>query len=375
MGIIKRWKTERIQEAGNRANKAMKKKHTVGIIGCGTIANAAHIPGYTRFESARIGWFCDIIPDRAQAAAEGYGSGKITEDYREVLADPQVDCVSLCVPNYLHAEMAIAALRAGKHVLCEKPAGCTFDEVLEMRAAQHVAGRILNIGVVNRFNDAVNKIRRYIRSGRLGEVYHVYISFRSPRSIPGLGGPFTTKALSGGGALIDWGVHFLDLVMYCCGDPAPVTVSAECFSRLGQDISGYAYKTMWAGPPVADGTFDVEEAVTALIRTKGPVLTMQGAWAQNIFEEEMYIDFMGDLGGIRMQYGKDFTVYTAEEGALVHYKPEFEARNPYDQEIASFLHSIETGEKNAAHIDNVIVTAKIMQAVYDSAAAHREVEI
>lgn len=96
-----------------------------------------------------------------------------------------------------------------------------------MQKVQHETGMTLNIGVVNRFNDMVNLIREYIQDGRLGEVYHVYLSFRAFRSIPGLGGAFTTKEIAGGGSLIDWGVHYLDLVMYCLNDPKPLTVSGE----------------------------------------------------------------------------------------------------------------------------------------------------
>ena len=102
----------------------------------------------------------------------------------------------------MHTIIAIDAMRAGKHVLCEKPAARTYPEALEMQKVQHETGMTLNIGVVNRFNDMVNLIREYIQDGRLGEVYHVYLSFRAFRSIPGLGGAFTTKEIAGGGSLM-----------------------------------------------------------------------------------------------------------------------------------------------------------------------------
>ena len=345
----------------------------VAIIGCGTIANMAHIPGYINNPGTQIAYFCDILPERAQAAVEKYGCGTAITDYREALADPEVVALSVCVPNDMHAKISIEALRAGKHVLCEKPAARTYAEALEMQAAQHETSKVLNIGVVNRFNDGVNKIRAYIEEGRLGQVYHVYASFRAHRSIPGLGGAFTTKAIAGGGALIDWGVHFLDIVMYCCGDPAPRTVSGEVFCKLGKDLKAYAYKDMWAGPPVLDGVYDVDDSVTALVRTAGPTITVHGAWAQNIGEREMFIDFMGDKAGIRLQYGGDFTLYTAEHGALVSYVPQFNAGDMYQQEIDAFVRCIGTGEKLAAHIDTVILTSAIMQAIYDSAEQHREI--
>jgi predicted dehydrogenase len=345
----------------------------VAIIGCGTIANAAHIPSYMKNPEAEIAYFCDIIPERAEKAVEEYKCGKAVVDYREVLADPEVAAVSVCTPNNVHAEIAIATMKAGKHVLCEKPAARTYAEALDMQKAQHETGKTLNIGVVNRFNRAVNMIKEAIDAGELGEVYRVYVSFRSHRSIPGLGGAFTTKAIAGGGALIDWGVHFLDIVMYCCGDPQVHTVSGETFVKMGVDIENYVYDFMWAGPPVKGGTFDVDDSVTALIRTAGPVILVNGAWAENIGEGGMFIDFIGDKAGIRLQYGKDFTVYTTKDGKLFDYTPEVEEADMFREEIDAFIRCVKTGEKIASHIDTVIVTAQMMQAIYDSAQTRREI--
>ena len=347
----------------------------VAVIGCGTIANAAHIPSYLKNKDARIKYFCDIIPERAQKAVEEYGCGSAVSDYHDILKDPEVEAVSVCVPNHMHAPISIDCLRAGKHVLCEKPIARTYPEALEMQKAQHETGKTLNIGVVNRFNDSVRRVKKMIDEGRLGDIYHVYVSFRAHRSIPGLGGAFTTKAIAGGGALIDWGVHYLDIVMYCCGDPAPLTVSGEAFSRLGRDIEGYTCTSMWAGPRVEGGTYDVDDSVTALIRTEGPVISVHGAWAQNIGEEERYIDFMGDKAGIRLQYGGGFTLYTAEDGALITYKPEFEMGDMFQREIDEFIRCVRTGEKLPSHIDTVMPTALMMQAIYDSSEAKREIAL
>ena len=347
----------------------------VAIIGCGGIANAAHIPAYLKNERAEIKYFCDIIPERAQQAVQKYECGTAVTDYHDILKDDEVEAVSICTPNNVHAAIAIDCLNAGKNVLCEKPAARTYTEALEMQRAQHKTGRVLNIGVVNRFNDSVNLIKKFIDEGKLGEIYHVYVSFRAHRSIPGLGGAFTTKAIAGGGALIDWGVHFLDIVMYCCGDPQPKTVSGETFCKLGKNIPEYSYKNMWAGPPKFDGIYDVDDSVTALIRTEGPVITLHGAWAQNIGEEEMYIDFIGDKAGVRLHYGEDFKVYTAEHGALISYKPEFTMRNHFENEINAFIDCIASGEKLPSHIDTVIITAEMLQAIYDSAERHMEITL
>ncbi len=348
-------------------------KIQVAVIGCGNIANNAHIPSYMANAEAEIRYFCDIIPERAKAAVEKYGCGKAITDYHEALNDPEVVAVSVCTPNNVHSQISIDALRAGKHVLCEKPAARTYTEALEMQKVQHETGKTLNIGVVNRFNDGVNRIKKMIDDGDLGEIYHVYVSFRAGRSIPGLGGAFTTKSIAGGGALIDWGVHYLDIVMYCCGDPAPKTVTGETFCKLGKDIANYAYTGMWAGPPDLNGTYDVDDSVAALIRTEGPVITVHGAWAQNILENEQYIDFIGDKGGIRLQYGQGFTYYTTKDGALITSTPDFKTTSHFQNEIDAFIRCVQTGEKLASHIDTAVITSKLMQAVYDSSEQHREV--
>jgi predicted dehydrogenase len=345
----------------------------VAVIGCGTIANDAHIPAYMKNGKAEIKYFCDIIPERAEAAVEKYGVGQAVTDYHDVLKDPEVVALSVCTPNKVHTTISIDALRAGKHVLCEKPAARTLSEALEMQQAQHETGKVLNIGVVNRFNAAVNAIKERVDAGELGELYHVYASFRSHRSIPGLGGAFTTKEEAGGGVLIDWGVHFLDLVMYICGDPKPLTVSGQAYSKLGRDIGGYVFDYMWAGPPVPGGVYDVEDFITGLVRTEGPTISLNGAWAQNLGEREMRVDFLGDKAGIRLEYGKGFVTYGVKDGMLVEEKTEITGHSMFDNEINNFIQCIESGEKLPSHIDTVIITAGIMQALYDSSDARREI--
>ena len=173
----------------------------VAVIGCGTIANAAHIPSYMNNPEAEIKYFCDIIPERAQAAVEKYGCGTaVMRLSRRCWPIRKLKPYPSARPTICTRRISIDALRAGKNVLCEKPAARTYAEALEMQKVQHETGKVLNIGVVNRFNDSVNLIKKYIDDGKLGEVYHVHVSFRAHRSIPGLGGAFTTKAIAGGGA-------------------------------------------------------------------------------------------------------------------------------------------------------------------------------
>ncbi len=353
-------------------------KIKVAVIGCGCIATTAHIPCYMNNPDVEIKYFCDIIPERAEAAVATNGCGIAITDYHDALNDPEIEAVSVCTPNKAHPIIAMDALRAGKNVLCEKPAARTYAEALEMQKVQHETGKVLNIGVVNRFNTAVNKIREIIQSGELGEVYHVYVSFRQRRSIPGLGGAFTTKEIAGGGTLIDWGVHYLDIVMYCTGDPKPVTVSGQAFCKLGVDMPNYVYEGMWSEQTKdLNGTYDVDDSVTGFVRTAdgGPTISLNGAWAQNIGVGESYIDFLGDKAGIRLQYGGNFTVYGVKDGKLWQDTPEYESVNMFQNEIDSFIRCIRTGEKLPSHIDSVIITARMMQAIYDSSDAGEEIKL
>jgi len=354
----------------------MSDKIKVAIIGCGTIANSAHIPNYLEYKDrAEIKYFCDIIPEKAQACVEKYGCGIAIEDYHVALNDPEIEAVSVCTPNKMHSIIAIDALKAGKNVLCEKPAARTYAEALEMQKAQHETGKILNIGVVNRFNTAVNEIKKIIDRGDLGELYHIYVSFRAHRSIPGLGGAFTTKAIAGGGVLIDWGVHYLDIVMYCSGDPEPVTVSGKAFSKLGVDMPNYVYRGMWAeNTKDLGGTYDVDDFVSGFIRTTGPTISLNGAWAQNIGVGETYIDFLGTKAGIRLQYGGKFKVFTTKDGELYEYEPEYESVPHFYTEIGRFLDCVRSGEKLPSHIDINIKTSKLMQAIYDSSDKGEEIK-
>ena len=350
----------------------------VGVIGCGTIANAAHIPNYKKLQEegkCEVVYLCDIIPERAEAAVERWGVGKAIKDYHDILSDPSIDAVSICTPNKMHSIIAIDAMRAGKHVLCEKPPARIYKEALEMQKVQHETGMTLNIGVVNRFNSAVNKIRELIQAGELGELYQINVSFRAHRSIPGLGGDFTTKAVAGGGVLIDWGVHYLDIVMYCAGDPKTKTVTGEAYSKLGVDMPNYVYEGMWAEDKKdLNGTYDVDDYVTGFIRTEGPSITFNGAWAQNIGKGEYtYIEFLGTKAGIHLKYGGDFDVYGTKDGKLCSYRPEYPHDDMFYNEISAFLDCVKTGKKLPSHIDTVIVTARMMQGIYDSSEQHREI--
>lgn len=345
----------------------------VAVIGCGAIASNEHIPAYYKNPMAEIKYLVDMVPQRAAELAGRYGVPYTSTDYREILRDREVDAVSICTANHTHADIAIDCLEAGKNVLCEKPAAISLESVKKMKDTADRNGKILNIGVVNRFNTSVNLVKKLISEGELGKVYHIYCSFRAHRSIPGLGGQFTSKSKSGGGVLIDWGVHFLDIIFYCIGSPKILTVSGEIYGEMGKNMSDYAFTDMWAGPPDYTGTYDVEDFVTGLVRTSGPSISLNGAWAQNIGEQAKYIEFMGDKAGIKLQYGKSFTIYHSRNGALYETIPSFKSTDMYYDEIDDFLKSSIEGRKSRTNIDNVMITSEVMEAIYKSAEIKREV--
>ena len=146
----------------------MSEKMKVAVIG-GCVANSAHIPSYRKLDEWNQ-YFCDLIPEKAQPAD---GTAVLSNRYKQALADPEVKALSVCTPNKDHKFISIDALHAGKHVLCEKPAARDYSEALEMQKAQHETGLTLNIGVVNRFSNAVRLVKQMIDAGELGEVYHV----------------------------------------------------------------------------------------------------------------------------------------------------------------------------------------------------------
>ncbi|MDR0401205.1 MAG: Gfo/Idh/MocA family oxidoreductase [Treponema sp.] len=349
-------------------------KMKIALIGCGKIANNAHLPALAAIPEAEILYTVDLVEERALAARDAYGSQKALTDYRAALDDKEVQAVFVLTPNYSHYTITMDALRAGKHVFCEKPITSNYALSLEMAAEAEKRNLILNIGVCNRYHKSVELIRDYVDQGRLGELYHIYCSFRNFRSIPGLGGAFTSREKSGGGVLIDWGIHFLDLILYITGLKIRA-VSASVYNKLGKDIAAYVYKDMWAGPPEPDGVCDVEDMVTGFIRTSGASISFNGAWAQNIDHNEMFVDFMGDKGGVRLMYGRGFTFYTAQDGVLQSLTPDYHIPDMYRREDQRFIEAARRGLKTRSHISAVLESARLLDAVYESAEKDAEIRI
>ena len=355
----------------------------IGLIGCGTIgrihaASIAQVPG------CRVVAACDIDPaalarltDERAARGESRGPSRgddfITDDYRVLLTEPGIDAVTVGLPNYLHAPVTIEALRAGKHVFCEKPIATSYVDAVAMAEEAAKADRRLVIGVVNRYHDSVNQIKSIVERGEIGDVYQVAAKFKAYRSIPGLGGWFTDKARAGGGVMSDWGVHFIDLIFYILGSPRVKSVSGKGWSVLGREPREYRYLDMWGGSPNYDGVCDVEECAAGLVRTDGPMITFEGAWAHNINERAMYIDFLGSKGGIRHDYCGGFTMWSQTTDYLTETRPIKKDTDFYVNEFIGFAESIRSGAPNRADIEHVLPAQQVIDMFYESSRLDREV--
>ncbi|MBO5280687.1 MAG: Gfo/Idh/MocA family oxidoreductase [Clostridia bacterium] len=351
-------------------------KKVIAVIGCGRIAKNAHFPALAKMENVRVKYACDILPEKAEKLKEEYPLiENVISDYKIALADPEVDAVFVLTPNFAHYTVTMDALRAGKHVFCEKPITVNYALSREMAQEAEKQGRILNIGVCNRYHKSVEMLEELNRQGRFGNIYHVYCSFRSFRSIPGLGGAFTTKEQSGGGVLIDWGVHFLDLILYILGGAKLKNVTCDAYCEMAKDMKAYKYKDMWAEDTadIESGINDVDDYVSGHIRTDKASISFNGAWAQNIDKNEMFIDFLGDKCGARLKYGEKFEIYDGQ--TLETIAPEYDIPNMYLCEDKAFIESVTTGVKNRNHIDNILESAKLLDALYQSAEIKGEIKL
>lgn len=351
-------------------------KKVIAVIGCGRISDIAHFPSFAEMENVRVKYACDLIENKAKAMQEKYPFIEQTiTDHQIALQDPEVDAVYVLTPNHSHYTVTMDALKAGKHVMCEKPITVNYEKSLEMAKEAEKQGKILNIGVCNRYNKSVELLEELCREGKFGNIYHVYCSFRCFRSIPGLGGPFTTKSQSGGGVLIDWGVHFLDLVLYVLGGAKLKTVTCDAYCEMARDMEQYKYEGMWAEDTanIENGTNDVDDLISGHIRTDKASISFNGAWAQNLDKNEMFIDFLGDKCGARLTYGGKFEL--TDGSTLKTEQPEYDIPNMYLCENRAFIDSITTGKKNRCHIDYILESAKLLDVLYASSDKKEEIRL
>ncbi|MEG1427487.1 MAG: Gfo/Idh/MocA family oxidoreductase [Oscillospiraceae bacterium] len=278
----------------------------VGFIGCGGIANGKHFPGMIQQKDADMVAFCDLIVERAEKAAKEYGTpdAKVYTDYKELLADPTIDAVHVLTPNIAHCEITVAALEAGKHVLCEKPMAATTEDAKRMLDARDRTGKMLTIGYQYRHFAENQVARKVIEDGWIGEPYYAEATYLRRRGVP-TWGVFTDKSKQGGGPLIDIGTHALDLTLFLMNNYDVDYVVGTSFEKLGSLAPELQGQT---GPNGAQNswnnvTYDVEDAAVGHIKMKnGAVINLRAAWAINapdtVANNEATTLICGTKGGV-----------------------------------------------------------------------------
>lgn len=271
-----------------------------GIIGCGGIARGKHMPAIREHGGIEVVAFCDLIEERAQDYREKYGwpDAKIFTDYRELLKE-DLDAVYVLTPNREHSAITIDALKAGKHVMCEKPMAKTAAEAKAMLAAARESGKVLTIGYQNRFRPDSSYLKRACESGELGEIYVAKAHAIRRRAVP-TWGVFLDADAQGGGPLIDIGTHALDLTLWMMDNYEPEMVVGSVYKKLGdQTETGNAWGD-WDPEK-----YTVEDSAFGFIRMKdGATIMLEAAWALNSLEvDEAKTSLCGTKAGADMKDG------------------------------------------------------------------------
>lgn len=358
----------------------MTKKLKVAIIGVGGIARNAHLPGYAKMDNVELVAACDIIKDRAEAAAEEYGIPAVYTDYKEVLEIEGLDAVDICTPNYLHSVIACAALEKGINVFCEKPDAVSVEEAEKMKDTAEKSGKLLMVMRNNRYWLTSAFLKKYIEDGKMGDVYAARCGWQRRRGIPGRGGWFTTQALSGGGPLIDLGVHMIDLAIWLMGNPKPVTVSGCVYNKFAdaEDVSDSAESKY--GDRNADGIFDVEDLAMGFIRfDNGACMQIEFSWASNIEKENYFVELRGDKSGSSWNsLDQKLKIFTEEYGATVDYLPNIDNKNGtqvHEANLRHFADVLLNGTKPMFVPQQGVDMIKILKAMYQSAKEGREISL
>jgi len=345
----------------------------VGI--CGSGITVMHIAGYQKIPGVEVVSIAGPDVERCQAVAEQFGIPRVFADYRAML-DLGLDAVSVGVPNAFHERIAVDALAAGCHVLCEKPLADTVAAGERIVAAARESSRTLMVAFNRRYLANSVALRRLVDAGTLGPIYHAKAGWTRAAGIPGFGGWFTTKALSGGGPLIDLGVHMLDLALYMMDYPRPVAVSGAAYAAFGprgKGLSGY-------GPRPTDPeriVFDVEDFASGFVRFEnGATLVLEAGWAAyQPLGDDIYLQLYGRDGGARVSmpdYRADGSLQVVTEvgGVMADLSPRLpaEARGAeYDREVAVFVECIRAGTPPPASAEQGLTVLRVIDALYRSA--------
>lgn len=357
----------------------MTKKLKVGIIGCGGIANGKHLPSLIKINQVELVAFCDIVVEKAQKAAQEYGTtdAKVYEDYKELLRDKTIDVIHVLTPNISHAEISIASLEAGKHVMCEKPMAKTSEEAKQMVEAEERTGKKLTIGYNNRFRPDSQYLHKVARQGDLGEVYFAKAHAIRRRAVP-TWGVFLDEEKQGGGPLIDIGTHALDLTLWMMNNYKPKSVMGTVYHKLGKRKNA---ANAWG--PWDPEKFTVEDSAFGFITMEnGATISLESSWALNSLDvDEAKCSLSGTEGGADMKNGLRINgenhgkLYTTNvdlgAGGVAFYDGKTE--NDADLEARLWIESIINNTEPTVKPKEALVVTQILEAIYESAKTGKAV--
>lgn len=350
----------------------MSNKLKVGIIGVGGIARI-HIPGWQASEHAEIIAGCDNNPLILEKWGLEHGIARLTTDPGELFNDPDIDIIDICTPSNYHAPLAIAALEAGKHVLCEKPLAPTPAEIQRLIAARDQSGKQLMTAQHHRFRGVSRALKAEIDANALGDVYHAR-SWMLRRAAAPVRLSFLRKEHSGGGACIDIGVHILDLTLWLMGNPQPVAVTGVARTELARQAGAFS---IWGGPIPPE--IDVEEFATAFVRfANGATLILEVSWLlhHNTEVEDTQMWLYGTRGG---SHWPKCEIYETNHAARQLYNRSLQltedALPPHAQQCVEFAQAIVAGAPSPVPAEQSLQVAMILDAVYRSQESGREVRL
>jgi predicted dehydrogenase len=343
----------------------------VAVIGAGAIGQD-HIASFQQHPSARVIALVETDPGRGRAAAAAYKIPDLCTDYRDVLRRADVHVVSIALPNYLHAPIALEALKAGKHVMLDKPMATDARDAARLAAEARRRRRLLMVGQNQRFTPAVQTLRQLVERGVLGEVYHARTQWLRRTGIPRIGSWFTQRKFAGGGCTYDIGAHVLDQTLYLMGEFTAATVSGQTFAKFGPRGLGNG---SWGCSEIDPRKiFDVEDVSVAFIRLRsGRTVQLETSWAGHQAES--------DLNGTQL-YGTDAGATTnplqlfhpSRRGYCVESIDPLPPRvNP--NRMVHFINVLLGREELHVPPAQSVWVQRILGAIYRSAATGREVRL
>ncbi len=357
----------------------MSKKLRVAIIGCGGIANGKHLPSLKKLEQVEMVAFCDIEIKKAEKAAIEYGTPEaaVYKNYKQLLEDESIDVVHVLTPNISHAEISIASMEAGKHVMCEKPMAKTSEEAKLMVETAERTGKKLTIGYNNRFRPDSQYLHNVCKQGDLGEVYYARAHAIRRRAVP-TWGVFLDEEKQGGGPLIDIGTHALDLTLWMMDNYKPKSVMGTTYHKLGQKKDA---ANAWG--PWDPEKFTVEDSAFGFITMEnGATIVLESSWALNTLDiDEAKCSLSGTEGGADMKdglriNGENFSKLYATNvelgaGGVAFY--DGKAESDSDLEARLWVESIINNTEPIVKPAEALVVTQILEAIYESAKTGKAV--